>query len=99
MRLWHLVLSILLIATALALGRDPVGRTALIVFVTGLGEVVMGTTALLLLFQAIGAIGEARGLFAHAEAVAITSLVLVVAAVSMAVWLFAGTWLLKVAVA
>ena len=37
------------------------GRIALIVFVTALGEVVIGTTAVLALFQTIGALGEAKG--------------------------------------
>ncbi len=37
------------------------------------------------LFQTIGALGEAKGLFAHAEAVATTTLVLVLATAMMSV--------------
>ena len=79
----------------LAIVRDPVGRIALIVFVTALGEVVIGTTAVLALFQTIGSLGEAKGLVAHAEAVATTTLVLVIATAVMSSWLFAGAWLVQ----
>ena len=79
MRLWHLFVFILGLGLVLAIVRDPVGRIALIVFVTALGEVVIGTTAVLALFQTIGSLGEAKGLFAHAEAVATTTLVLIIA--------------------
>ena len=65
MRLWHLVLLILVLGILLGIIRDPVGRIALIVFVTAVGEVILGTTAVLALFQTIGAIGMARGLFEH----------------------------------
>ena len=41
------------------------GRIALIVFLTALGEVVLGIAAVLALFQTIGAIGMARGLHEH----------------------------------
>ena len=75
MRLWHLVVVILGLSLVLAIVRDQVGRIALIVFVTALGEVVIGTAAILALFQTIGALGEAKGLFAHVEAVATTTLV------------------------
>ena len=42
MRLWHLFVFILALSLILAIVRDPVGRIALIVFVTALGEVVIG---------------------------------------------------------
>ena len=77
MRLWHLFVFIMALGMVLAIARDPVGRVALIVFVTALGEVVIGTTAVMALFQTIGSLGEAKGLVAHAEAVATTTLVLV----------------------
>jgi hypothetical protein len=96
MRLWHLVVFILVMGTCLAIARDPVGRVALIVFVTALGEVVIGTTAIMALFQTIGSIGEAKGLVAHAEAVATTTLVLVLATGIMSFWLFVGGWLIQV---
>ncbi len=95
MKLWHLVVFILFLGMVLSIVRDPVGRIALIVFVTALGEVVFGTTAVLALFQTIGALGEAKGLFAHAEAVATTALVLIVATTIMSSWLFAGAWLVQ----
>ena len=98
MRLWHLVVAILALSLIFTIVRDPVGRIALIVFTTGLGEVIFGTTAIMALFQTIGAIGEAKGLFAHVEAIASTTLVLVIATTIMSSWLFAGAWLVRAAV-
>ena len=95
MRLWHIVVAILALAIMLSIGRDQVGRIALIVFVTALGEVIIGTTAVLALFRTIGSIGEAKGLFGHAEAVATTTLVLILATAIMSSWLFAGAWLVQ----
>src|SRR5205823_4307140 len=98
MRLWHLFVFIMALGMVLAIIRDPVGGIALIVFTTALGEVVIGTTAVLALFQTIGAIGEAKGLFAHAEAVATTTLVLIIATTIMSSWLFAGAWLVQISI-
>ena len=98
MRLWHLVVFILAMGLVLAIVRDPVGRIALIVFTTALGEVVIGTTAVLALFQTIGSLGEAKGVVAHAEAVATTTLVLILAVALMSSWLFAGAWLVQATV-
>ena len=98
MRLWHLFVFIIALGMVLAISRDPVGRIALIVFFTALGEVVFGTTAVLALFQTIGALGEAKGLVAHAEAVATTTLVLVIATAVMSAWLFVGAWLVQAAI-
>ena len=95
MRLWHLVVFIMVLGMCLAIARDPVGRVALIVFITALGEVVIGTTAIMALFQTIGSLGEAKGLVAHAEAVATTTLVLVLATGIMSFWLFLGGWLIQ----
>ncbi len=95
MKIWHLTVVILIVAVVLTLFRDPVGRVGVIMFVTGLGEAVFGVTAIMALFQTIGAIGMARGVFEHAEAVAETSLVLVVATAVMSFWLFAGVWLVQ----
>ena len=73
MRLWHLVFVVVLVALVLALARDPVGRVALIVFVDRRwARWSSGPTAVMALFQTIGALGEAEGLVAHAEAVAAT---------------------------
>lgn len=93
MRLWHLVVAIMATGMVLAITRDPTGRVGLIVFMTALGEVVIGTSTVLALFQTIGALGEAKGLFAHAEATASTALVLIVGTTLMSSWLFAGAWL------
>jgi hypothetical protein len=95
MRLWHIVVLILALSLILSIGRDQVGRIALIVFVTALGEVIIGTTAVLALFRTIGSLGEAKGLFGHAEAVATTTLVLILATTIMSSWLFAGAWLVQ----
>ncbi len=98
MRLWHLFVFIFILGLCLAIGRDIVGRVALIVFLTALGEVVIGVTAILALFQTIGSFGEARDLVAHAEAVATTTLVLILAVALMSSWLFAGAWLVQATV-
>jgi hypothetical protein len=95
MRLWHLFVVVLAVGLILGILRDQVGRVALIVFVTALGEVIIGTTSVLALFQTIGAFGEAKGLYAHAEAVAGTTIVLIVATTIMSSWLFAGAWLVN----
>ena len=95
MRLWHLVIFILVLGILLAIVRDTVGRIALIIFFTALGEVVLGTTAVLALFQTIGAIGMARGLFEHGQAVAATTLVLIIATTIVSMWLFVGAWLVQ----
>jgi hypothetical protein len=95
MRLWHLFVFILGLSLILTIVRDQVGRIALIVFVTALGEVFFGTTAVMALFQTIGSLGEAKGLFAHAEALATTTLVLIIATTVMSSWLFAGGWLVQ----
>jgi hypothetical protein len=98
MRLWHLFVFILALSLILAIVRDPVGRIALIVFLTALGEVVIGTTAVMALFQTIGSLGEAKGLFDHAEAVATTTLVLIIATTIMSSWLFVGAWLVHASI-
>ena len=95
MRLWHLVVMILVVGILLAIGRDTVGQIALIVFVTAVGEVVFGTTAVMALFQTIGAIGMARGLFEHGQALAATTLVLLGSTAVMSTWLFIGAWLVQ----
>lgn len=98
MRLWHLGVFILMLSLVMTIGRDVVGRVALIVFFTALGEFVFGTTAVMALFQTISEIGMARGLFEHGQAVAATTLVLVIATAVMSIWLSLGAWLLQVVV-
>lgn len=96
MRLWHLVFGILVLALALTIARDPAGRVAVIVFFVGLAEVILGTSALLVLFQAVGAIGEAARPRAYAGAVAAATLVLTAATAIMVGVIFAGAWLVSV---
>jgi len=99
MRLWHFLLAVLLLAVVFAIARHEVGRVSLIVFVTGLAEFLLGTTAVMTLFQTFGSLGEARGLAEHAIAIAATILVLIVAALVMNVVLWAGVALVESVVA
>lgn len=98
MRLWHLFLGVGLLAVMLTIGRDPAGRVALVVFLTTLGEVVLGTTAVMMLFQTVGALGEAKGLYQHAEALVATTLVLMLGTALMSGLLFIGGWLVILSV-
>jgi hypothetical protein len=98
MRLAHAVFGVALLALTLSILRDPVGRVCLIVLVTGLGEVVFGLAGVMGLFQTVGAIGEARTLTAHVEAVVETTFVLALATVAMTGWLFIGAWAVSIAV-
>jgi hypothetical protein len=98
MRILHLIFAILVFALVLSLWREPAGRVAIIVFGTGVGELIFGLTTVMVLFQSVGLIGEARGPIRHAEAIAITTLVLAVATTVMTGWLFLGGWLVRVSV-
>ena len=62
MRLSHFLYIVAMIAITMALLRNPVAQVFVIVFVTGLGEIIFGLMAVMGLFQTIGALGEARGL-------------------------------------
>lgn len=94
MRLWHLLAAVFLTAFLLVIARAEVGRVALVVFFTGLGEVVLGATALMQLFRTIGAFGAARDFLAHVEALAATALVLLLATASMNAVLWVGVAIL-----
>lgn len=98
MRLIHLVFAVFLAGLIMAIARDEVGRVALAVFVTGVVEIVLGTAALMSLFQSIGAIAEADRPLAFAQAFAATGLVLLVATLAMNAVLWAGVWLVQVVV-
>lgn len=76
MRLSTLAFLVLILALIFAIVRDEVGRVAVIVFFTGLGTVVAGLGSIMALFQTVGALGEARTVSAHVEALAATVLVL-----------------------
>lgn len=99
MRIRHLLLTVLVVAVLMSALRDPVAVVAVIVFITGLGEVVLGTTAVLALFQTLGALGMAKGFAAHAEAFGATLVVLAVSTAVMSGWLFIGVWIVQAAVA
>ncbi len=88
-----------MIAVALSLARDPAGRVAGIVFLIGMGEAVLGTTAVLKLFQTVGAGGEAKALPAHVGVLAATTMVLAEATFVMTGLLFVGAWLIRSMVA
>ncbi len=96
MRLWHLVFAVAIVSVVLTLVRDDAGRVAVIVFIFGVGECAFGIAALMALFQTVGAFGQARGLIAHASAIAATTLILATASTVMVAWLFVGAWLVGV---
>jgi hypothetical protein len=83
MRILHLILGVFFAALLMAVSREPTGRVAIVVFFTGLGEVILGTTALMALFKTLGALGEARGLLRQVEALVGTAAVLISASVVM----------------
>jgi hypothetical protein len=95
MRLWHLIFLVMMSAIVLTVARESVGRVALVVFVTGLIEFILGTTFIMTLFRTFGAIGEAQRLTAYLEAILATALVLVVASYVMNLVLWAGVWLVQ----
>ena len=88
----------LVLAVAFALLRDEVGRVSVIVFATGLIVTLAGTSAIMALFQTIGALGEARTLYHHVEAVVATAVVLLVGSSGMLGAMFAGAYLIRLAV-
>ena len=98
MRISTLLFAVLVIGTILGIARDEVGRVAVIVFLTGLATTVSGVAAIMALFQTIGAIGEARTLGAHVEALAATVMVLTVASTIMLGLMFAGALLVQWAI-
>jgi hypothetical protein len=98
MRLWHVFFGVGLLAVMMTIARDPAGRVAMVVFFTTLGEVVVGTTAVMMLFQTVGAIGEAKGLYEHAEALVATTVVLALGTALMSGLLFIGAWLVVLSV-
>ena len=98
MRLWHALLVVAASALALTLARDPMTRVVLIVFAAGLGMAGSGLAAVLALFRTVAAIGDARGLGEHAEAIAATTVVLAVGTAFMSACLFAGFWLVTATV-
>lgn len=85
MRILHLVYAVFMLALALAVWREPVGRVAIVVFVTLGGVLACGTAAVMLLFQSVGTIGSARDDLEWVQGIMATALILVVAS-----WLMIG---------
>jgi hypothetical protein len=98
MRIWTLALIVLIFGLIMGIVRDEIGRVAVIVFFTGLSMSMAGVASIMALFQTVGALGEARDLGAHVEAIAATVLVLTVAAFAMLGLLFVGGLLLQWAI-
>ena len=95
MRLWHLIVGVAFVAALMGVCRDPAGVVFLIVFSTAMGELTFGLAAVMALFQTVGALGEARGIYEHIEALTATSIVLAIGTVTMSACLFAGFWLIE----
>ncbi|GAC1336525.1 MAG: hypothetical protein NVSMB14_04160 [Isosphaeraceae bacterium] len=95
MRVWHLLLMIFASAVMLAVANERIGQVFLVMFLTGIAEVVCGTTALLNLFKSIGAIGKAEKPAAYVEAILATALILMIGTIAMTGLMFIGATLLK----
>jgi len=95
----HLFLAVFLTALMLTAARDVVGRVALIVFIIGSAEFVVGTIAVMTLFKTIGSLGYAKGVVAYAQALAATAMVLVVATLTMNGMLAIGIRVVQLAAA
>jgi hypothetical protein len=83
MRVWHLSFVVLVAAVGMTVARELPGQVFLVMFLTGIAEVACATAALMTLFKTVGSFGKAESLMAHAEAVAATALVLILATAVM----------------
>jgi hypothetical protein len=92
LRLWHLVFAVFLVAVTMGMWREVTSRVALIVFVAGTGECAVGTTALLMLFRSLAAVGYATEPREYARALGRTALVLVGATFLMTSVIWLGAW-------
>ncbi|HWE39026.1 MAG TPA: hypothetical protein VG406_20935 [Isosphaeraceae bacterium] len=95
MRISHLLFLVGVVAIGLAVGRERVGQVFLVFFLTGVGEVILGTTAIMNLFKSVGAIGRAETPSAYIEAIAATALILAVATATMCGLLVLGGTVLR----
>jgi hypothetical protein len=84
MRIWHNILLVYLAALTLTLCRDPAGRVSIIVFLTGVAELICATSAVMMLFQTLGSIGEAKGLVGRLQGLVASACVLIIAGGMMA---------------
>ena len=83
MRLWHTFFAVFLFAIVLTVAKMPAGRVAIVVFITGVGELIFGLAALMLLFQSIGSLGEAEGLIDSVQSMVATVVIVAVASYLM----------------
>jgi hypothetical protein len=90
MRLWHTTFAIFLFAMLLTISRGSAGRVAIVVFATGLAELICGVTAVMMLFQTVGSLGQSKGLLEGAQCVVATIVVTTVAAWMMVAMLTLG---------
>lgn len=79
MRILHIVYVVFMLAMALAVAREPVGRVALVVFVALGAELICGTAAVMILFQTVSSIAEARDALECVQGLMATAVVLAVA--------------------
>jgi hypothetical protein len=84
MRIWHSILLVYLAALTLTLCRDPAGRVSIIVFLTGIAELICATAAVMMLFRTIGSIGEAKGMVGRLRGLVASVFVLAIAGGMMA---------------
>jgi hypothetical protein len=84
MRIWHSILLVYFVALALTLCREPAGRVGIVVFLTGIAELICATAAVMMLFQTLGSVGEADGLVGRLRGLAASTCVLIVAGGMMA---------------
>jgi hypothetical protein len=90
MRLWHVLVLVFLVAMALSVWQSEYGRITLVLFLTGIGEVAVGATALMNLFKSVGAFGNAKSFQAHVEALVATALILTAGSIGMTAVLWFG---------
>ena len=95
MRIWHILVVVFALACLFGIARNEVGRVSVVMFMTGLCEIILGTTALMHLFKTIGSFGQAKTLTAHLEAIVQTLIVLVAATAAMNFVFWVGGSLLK----
>lgn len=95
MRVWHFLFLVMLSAILLTVSREPTGRVAIVVFFTGLGEFILGLTAIMFLFRTIAALGYSRSVLAWTEAFVTTIVVVVIASVTMNALLWCGVSLMQ----
>ncbi len=79
MRIWQLIVVVMVLALVLSIARSEQGRITLIVFLSTLGTMLVGATALTHLFRTVGAFGSAEGLRDQMEAIGATVFIVFIA--------------------